>query len=285
MLFGWAYGAAANLFTAYPQLGFVARPLLRLGMKFADRTLVDTVADVMVYAEIDPLEPQFKVRGEIQQGAMDLLYDVLCKSTGEYEYSNVVLLGHSLGSVIAYDTINRINRDLNADASTAAQLQTIRSKLSALVTFGSPLDKIAYFFRPMGGEKNWVRRQILDKYHSFRALTWDMETDEDRKRGVNISDNVKAHLDDVVWLNFWDPQDPIAGQLDFYLVDYDVDSGKRVPVKQGADGASEQGSPAPARFAGNRMMDTGAGFLKSHTKYWSHVPMYEAIIKETLLTP
>src|SRR5213080_2751829 len=67
-------------------------------------------------------------------------------------YSRVVVVGHSLGSVLAYDTLNAL---INEDQVCAKQRGVV-SKTRALITFGSPLDKTAFMFRlDAKGEEQW----------------------------------------------------------------------------------------------------------------------------------
>jgi hypothetical protein len=58
-------------------------------------------------------------------------------------YDRLVIVGHSLGSVVAYDTLNAM---IVAD-NHANKERKVAERTSMLLTFGSPLDKTAYVFR------------------------------------------------------------------------------------------------------------------------------------------
>ncbi len=94
--------------------------------------------------------------------------------------------------------VNTINKDLSI-------------KINGLVTFGSPLDKIAFFFREHTPKKQYIRRQILAHFHGFKSKDLNLQKNE-----VKVENPIKPFLDHVRWVNFWDKKDPVSGQLDFY---------------------------------------------------------------------
>ncbi len=91
------------------------------------------------------------------------------------EYEAVVIAGHSLGGVIAYDAINRLHTYPLQDNDT----QKWTEALCGLITFGSPLDKIAFYFREQVAKEAHIRRHMINNLHSFKkpALV-DPEIDE-----------------------------------------------------------------------------------------------------------
>jgi hypothetical protein len=72
-----------------------------------------------------------------------------------------------LGSVIADDTLNRINIAANLKSGKAIP----HKKIAGLITL--PPDKIAFFFREHSREAESVRRQIVEHLHSFKAKRLD----------------------------------------------------------------------------------------------------------------
>lgn len=74
---------------------------------------------------------------------------------------------------IAYDTINELLTQFNGVIGPAPNRPDLPlnlgdpQKLRGLVTFGSPLDKIYYFFREHVTEDQAMRAQILSMLHSF----------------------------------------------------------------------------------------------------------------------
>ncbi len=185
------------------------------------------VADVAVYTNMDAKSKNFEARNAILDGSTAALKMLL--ACGEYD--RVILAGHSLGSVIAYDTINEILAEFNANpnpqqddrpelALTLAQL----GSLKGLLTFGCPLDKIYYFFREHVKRDQAIRAQILSMLHSFRKKRAGRDYGE-------FTFNYKfSQLDELIWLNAWARMDFVSGNLQFYRVDDQRQFPYRVPA-------------------------------------------------------
>jgi len=75
--------------------------------------------------------------------------------------------------VIAYDTINELLAQFNGGPGPADDRPSLPltlpqlQKLRGLLTFGSPLDKIYYFFREHVKEDQAIRAQILSIHAVF----------------------------------------------------------------------------------------------------------------------
>jgi hypothetical protein len=85
------------------------------------------------------------------------------------------LVGHSLGSVIAYDTLNRLMLD---DWLCGGALQ-VAERTATMVTFGSPLNKTAFLFTIQGKDTLHIRERLAStvqplimSYPKFRKLKW-----------------------------------------------------------------------------------------------------------------
>ncbi|MBI4548532.1 MAG: hypothetical protein HY707_11155 [Ignavibacteriae bacterium] len=174
--------------------------------KWATHIIVGYIGDIAIYTTTDEKSRYYKIRQEILAESLTLLEAVLKQK----EYDRVVIAGHSLGSVIAYDTLNRLN--IKANVGHADDL--FLKKVAGLITFGSPLDKIAFFFREHATEDQYVRRQILEQLHSFKAKPLSLANNP-----VPLKNTLAAKLDRVTWINVYDDNDPISGHLDFYKVD------------------------------------------------------------------
>lgn len=157
-----------------------------------------------------------------------------------------MVVGHSLGSVIAFNTLNRINLEMN----TGAIAPELAARVAGLVTFGSPLDKIAFFFREHTPDDQFLRRQILAHLHGFKSR--DLNLQEDARE---LANPIRRHLEHVRWLNFWDREDPISGHLDFY----------EIPEED------------------NVQVDMTQPWGLAHVAYWTYAPMYDRIV-EVFLT-
>ena len=82
----------------------------------------------------------------------------------------------------------------------------------------------------------------------------------------------------MVWLNFWDAKDPIAGALDFYLVDYRLDeNGNKVGL------ILDDGTRSVPDFAGNIQLKMNKKTpWEAHSGYWDYVSMYDEIFRRVV---
>jgi hypothetical protein len=146
--------------------------------------------------------------------------------------------------------------------------------LARFVTFGSPLDKIAFFLREFVEDKDYLRQQLLTAYHGFKQRDWTMrelhqaqvrKTTTKQRRPLNGSDanseyvplapTLKRLLDDVEWRNYFDGKDPVSGGLDYYKDVVNID----------------------CAFAHNGRK----GF--SHSYYWDFEYFYADIIRQSVI--
>jgi hypothetical protein len=176
------------------------------------------VADVAVYVNADAKTKNYAARSAILKGSTAALKTILASDL----YDRIILAGHSLGSVIAYDTINELLAQYNAapgpgaDCPDPALHHTQLQKLKGLVTFGSPLDKIYYFFREHVKRDQAIRAQILSMLHSFRKYPSGRDYEDFE---FNYAFRQLDGQDGLVWLNAWARLDPVSTALKFYVVD------------------------------------------------------------------
>ncbi len=195
--------------------------------------IIGYIGDIALYTTTDQKSSHYDVRQKILRESQALLEDLL----RDDDCDRVLLAGHSLGSVIAYDTLNRLNLQANLPDGNELPLE----KLAGLVTFGSPLDKVAFFFREQAGKEQYVRRQIIDHLHSFKAKPLQVG----RNRYL-LANPVVPKLDRLPWVNYYNDNDPISGRLDFYRI-------------------------APEDNVHLNLLE---GWGIAHGGYWSHVPFY-----------
>ena len=113
---------------------------------------------------------------------------------GDYpNYSRIVVVGHSLGSLLAYDTLNAL---INLENTGAIEGRAVMLRTRALVTFGSPLDKTAFIFR--------MQRQDLLREQMVAAMQ-PLIVDYDQFRPPEFN-----------WVNIWSRADVISGALNYY---------------------------------------------------------------------
>ena len=130
------------------------------------------------------------------------------------DYQNIVFVAHSLGTVLAYDTLNAIFNIENTSNLPGAPNRAVE-RTRALITFGSPLDKAAFIFRAQFNRATQIGRiremmacaiQPLISKYDFRYVPG-------RKRPGPR------------WINLWSPLDIISGSLGYY------DDSKQAPSK------------------------------------------------------
>ncbi len=169
------------------------------------RWLRDYAGDLALYVTADRQPEADRSRHAIKQGAARML-QALLRDTA---YSKVVVVGHSLGSVIALDALNELSREQRLENKGPAAPLT---KLSGLLTFGSPLDKVSYFFRERTSDSAAVHAQLLSYLHATGRLP--SHRDDGPYRLAGYSDPLAG----LRWINLHAPADLISDPLVFYRV-------------------------------------------------------------------
>src|SRR5205823_3276066 len=109
----------------------------------------------------------------------------------QFRYQRVVVAGHSLGSLVAYDALNAL---LTTDAAGGRGLR-VAGRTQALVTFGSPLDKTAFLFH--------ARIHKTAVYTALDSSRQPLVWDKDVRRAVQ-------------WVNLYAKSDIISGPLNYF---------------------------------------------------------------------
>ena len=207
----WTFGLAGRLI-----IPGRLDPLVRMLLSAPAEGIIDYIGDVAIYTSSDRKSKFYQVRQQVLEGAIEKISVMLRE-----DYTRIVIVGHSLGSVIAYDALNAVNLRMNEDPDLASQ----HRKLFELITLGSPLDKVAFFFREHIPMDSYVKRLILNNVNGFRrrGLVVPLEGD------AVLDSNVMNFLSEMRWTNYWDEQDPISGHLDFYddVANVQVANGQR----------------------------------------------------------
>ncbi len=220
-LLGLAWGVQAGV--GLPVGGLVRRlwtslwgwPLAVVAMVLVawilSRPLVKYLGDVTLYVTADENSAFFRTRTDILKASTDRVRLLLT----DQGYEGVYVAGHSLGSVIAYDTINHLIREATAEPPEGGKLSVAQlERLQGLLTFGSPLDKVNYFFRIKVARDQAIRAQVLSLLHGFRKKS-SSRTYEDLTFTTPKFSGLKA----LRWLNVYSRLDFVSGKLDFYEVD------------------------------------------------------------------
>lgn len=104
-----------------------------------------------------------------------------------------------------------------ADPAAAPLSRAELNRLTTLVTFGSPLNKVLYFFRTRVGARQTLRAHIVNDLHGFRLprelFASDPGIADDAAAGQFSN---AAPPDGLYWLNVWAPLDFVSARLDFY---------------------------------------------------------------------
>lgn len=192
--------------------GMLQRPLEWLGSSLLQKYVLEVFGDLVAYLAIDPKARLNSKRRDILGGCAQRIEHLL--SSG---YDAVVVAGHSLGSVVAYDALSHVARNAACGRFDAALCDTLKG----FITFGSPLDKVAFVFWPTaeandGAGTAWdVRRNdmyagMLPHFYGMRSCTVEklLESGVEQPR--------TPVFEDVRWVNYYCDRDLISGHLDAY---------------------------------------------------------------------
>lgn len=181
------WGKGGVIFTV-PWVGILAAGVLVRGF------LIGYVGDVAAYVASHKLDRFTEVREKIKAVTDSVFRSVyLMKENGAPAYRQVGVVGHSLGSVIAFDALNSV---LLQEQLQPADALDVRRRTTLLLTFGSPLDKIAYVYSTLSTATDAVRELLTG---AAKPLLSDRTT----RTGLT-------------WVNIWAPADVISGSLSFY---------------------------------------------------------------------
>jgi hypothetical protein len=173
----------------------IAWPLLVIASAFIRVVLVQFVGDVAIYVMPYKVDAFNDLRKEIKDVVYKVAHAVyaLKDKSGKLVYDRVIVLGHSLGSVIAYDGLNRLI--LEDGAAAADQVLNVVARTPLFLTFGSPLNKTAFIFGAQGHGTTEARESLAA---SVQPLIQDYKYRPDQ------------------WINIYSPWDIISGYLDLY---------------------------------------------------------------------
>ena len=195
-----AYGAVVVTLLAEPGLSLALAALAAL--MIARSLLLSHVADIALYVTSDRLSSRARTRRAILDEGEELLRGLL-----EAGYEGVYVAGHSLGSVVALDLLDRLAR------GNGGGEEPDLGRVRGLLTFGSPLDKVAYFFRQRPAEGETVRAQLLNRLHGVRRRP-DM-----RDHGPFTLTPHEQPFEGLDWLQVHAPGDLLSDRLIHYRVD------------------------------------------------------------------
>ncbi|MBI1845608.1 MAG: hypothetical protein HYR86_01385 [Candidatus Rokubacteria bacterium] len=161
----------------------------------ARRFLIQYVGDVAAYVQPHTLDRFYDLRKRIKDTVRNTAHAIYAArgDGARLDYAGVALVGHSLGSVIAYDTLNRL---LDDDATAPATALDVLGRTRLLLTFGSPLDKTAFIFSTQHTRLGTDAREAL----------------AGAVQPLIAAEATRA----LPWVNVFSPWDLISGELGFY---------------------------------------------------------------------
>jgi hypothetical protein len=211
--------------------------------------LIEYVGDVAIYITPNKVDRFSETREKIKDTARQsasAVYLAMNREGNAFEYEKIAVIGHSLGSVIAYDTLNRL---INDDRLSQDKLR-IAGRTCLFETFGSPLNKIAFLFTIQGKDSYQIREQLAEVVQPM-IMNYGYRP--------------------FPWINVRSANDIISGEVYLYDVDAknstDCTTGKQVP------------SPAGAHLAVDVIDKDAAVALAAHVDYWKNKTVWEQLCK------
>jgi hypothetical protein len=155
-------------------------------------------------------------------------------------YDGVVIAGHSLGSVVAYDILNQLVAD---DLAQPPANRAVVGRTRMLLTFGSPLDKTTFFFTKQ--KKSHSGSVWAELGTAFQPLIDDPATRAFR------------------WINIHSRWDVVSGSLDYFdtLAEHELPDDRK--------------APGTVR---NHLDPEATTFLAAHVEYWLGRTIYAAML-------
>jgi pimeloyl-ACP methyl ester carboxylesterase len=143
-----------------------------LVLRAARRFLAESLGDVQVYAERDENSEHYAAREAVLKEA-EKTFELISRRG----YQHIVVIGHSLGSVIAFTALDRLVR----------RSPPLLPRIDAFITVGTALEKVRYFFE---------RRKEHDEAAAARLIA-----------------PAKTIATGRAWLNLWYANDVVANPI------------------------------------------------------------------------
>lgn len=167
-------------------LGFYA--LQRIAVEF----FVNYLGDVTTYTVANENSETYQVRQQIKEKVSSVLESILASD----QYRRVLVVGHSLGSVIARDVLLGLHRQWEAAPESEREAHGERlNKIKAFITIGSPLRKVQNFL-----EARWEKTPTLEALRDSHDQHFFAHA---RRRSGNEGPHPR-------WFNYWLMSDLVA---------------------------------------------------------------------------
>ncbi|MCI4591670.1 hypothetical protein MOK15_16425 [Sphingobium sp. BYY-5] len=159
------------------------------------------LSDVVFWTTTFEKDVRYRKRREILAASEDILMHVIADA----KCDRIVVVGHSLGTAIAYQTLLDVGRRMKASRESGVAQPTRYDglrKISHFITLGSPIDRINYFFQ-----------LTFSRYHRFNRVADELmgRSSDLPFKMDNVAPNAGRQI--IRWINVRDPADPIASRL------------------------------------------------------------------------
>jgi hypothetical protein len=222
--------------------------------------LVQFIGDVAIYVSADRLNRFWMVREEIRALCCRItsaIYDEKDEA-GRPAYDGVIVLGHSLGSVVGYHALNAA---LIGDAISEGAGQ-VAERTRLFLTFGSPLDKVTYLFRV---QAHGIQHTDSDTRKEIRRDA-NLDLDSTFREAVDSAFAPLASCAEtrkvISWVNVWAKADHISDSLKYF------------------DAVDEQPGDPP-RVDNRKETEASWNPINAHTGYWTQ-PQVSAAVFEAI---
>ncbi|TAJ19768.1 MAG: hypothetical protein EPO65_05705 [Dehalococcoidia bacterium] len=156
--------------------------------------LKDYLGDVVFWTTYEETQGRYEKRRQILAEVRAYLSHLQRHPDCE----RIVVVAHSLGTAIAVDAILAEARDVRALPTPERRAQQLnQEKITHVVTYGSPIDKIHYFFERDPDQ------------HRYHRVVEDLRGDIGTEPFASPNGRALIH-----WVNFWDRADIISGTLE-----------------------------------------------------------------------
>ena len=176
------------------------------------RFLVQYLGDVVVYVESHTVDRFAALRTRIRDCVTDRARAIY-GATGKEAYDKVVVVGHSLGSVVSFDVLNQLLCEDAIDQQAGRPGRNVASRTPLFLTFGSPLDKTSFIFAIQHRRTTQAREALAA---SSQPMLQDYAWRPER------------------WINIYSPWDIISGALEYFDLPGSSDP-RRVMNRKDAD--------------------------------------------------
>jgi hypothetical protein len=178
---------------SWQNIGLLAGAVL--GLFGVTRFFRNYLGDVLLWTTYEETDAKNAKRAEILTAGLNMLTHILKDPLCE----RVAIVGHSLGTTVALDTLLQAAKHNRAKDSQGNPMDSeLRlSKIEHFFTLASPIDKVYYFFESYSGS-----------YHRYNRVVEDLRGDIGT---IPFAKNGKPHIH---WINFWDLADIISGSLE-----------------------------------------------------------------------